>query len=786
MKHVSNAPNEPHLGAFGLLLRRLPFLGRASTGRTGQRAKRRRIAIVAVVIGLFAALIELPMPLEDGFKAARAELRTREAPGDIVVVAIDDATLNALATDRPTRRQDAQLVDRIFAQGASRLVFDRAYADPAPPEDDAAFAAELRQHRGQVWLGASPAADNGLQQHAGLLPTPALRDSVAVASMMGQSGPFGLSVRFPTSTPIGADEIPSISAILGEYRGEEGWYRPDLAIDARSIPTVSYAEILSGAGDVDLKGKTVVVAPTHLGSTDFHNLPLGGKIPGVYFHVMGAHTLQDGMPLDLSWYPAMLFAAMVLFAQARRRRPLRAVTWGAIGVLPIAATLLDASRISIDVFPALIALGVGMVRLNLHAGKIYNKSTNLVLREALETTGDDAKTDVYAFKITNLGDLTGTGVSKDLGRFVERVIDTLQGAAQSRVGDRQIVFEKDTLIWQATKLDARDLHKNAEGLIALLRSGTAVQGGARIEGTIGIETNRTLPLETRIHNAIQAAELGSRKRIRSVIADTKWLDLRERRIELLSELDKAMEERSIGIGYQPKVDLLSGRVVGAEALIRWEHPELGYIEPTEAVAVAEEHDRIDELTAYVVDRALEDAGAAIALDPMFKLAVNVSAQTLGSVMVLYHVARLRSRHRFPGKNLIIEVTESTPLDDIAVREIIRGLQKDDITFSIDDFGTGHSTLAYLGQVPSAELKIDRRFIMNLATSEDSLAVVKGTIEMAHTLGKVVVAEGIEDDLTAERLRRLGCDIGQGFLFSPAVAMDELLLMLEEEYSVACA
>ena len=121
MKPVSNAPNEPHPGAFGLLLRRLPFLGRASTGRTGQRAKRRRIAIVAIVLGLFAALIELPMPLEDGFKAARAELRTREAPGDIVVVAIDDATLNALATDRPTRRQDAQLVDRIFAQGASRL-----------------------------------------------------------------------------------------------------------------------------------------------------------------------------------------------------------------------------------------------------------------------------------------------------------------------------------------------------------------------------------------------------------------------------------------------------------------------------------------------------------------------------------------------------------------------------------------------------------------------------------------------------------------------------------------
>ena len=252
------------------------------------------------------------MPVEDAFRAVRAELRSQKASDDIVVVAVDDRTLNTLAAAEPTRQQDAALVDRIFAEGASRLVFDRAYADPDKNGQDRYFAEALNRHRGRVWLGASPPADNGLQQHAGLLPNPVLRKSTAIASMMGQSGPFGLSVRFPTSTTIDERDTPSISAVLADFSGEQGWYRPDLALDPSTIPVVSYADVLREPVPGRFAGKTVVVAPTHLESKDFHNLPLGGKIPGVFFHVMGAHTLKGGLPLDFGWMPGILFAAAVL------------------------------------------------------------------------------------------------------------------------------------------------------------------------------------------------------------------------------------------------------------------------------------------------------------------------------------------------------------------------------------------------------------------------------------------------------------------------------------------
>ena len=198
------------------------------------------------------------------------------------------------------------------------------------------------------------------------------------------------------------------------------------------------------------------------------------------------------------------------------------------------------------------------------------------------------------------------------------------------------------------------------------------------------------------------------------------------------------------------------------------------------IELAEEHDRMDELTVQIIERALRDARLLVNADPQFRLAVNISAQTLANNMILYHFGRLRSRHAIPGKKLIIEVTETAPLNDPKISGIIRALCKDGITFSIDDFGTGHSTLACLDQVPVSEIKIDRRLVLNLATSEESAALVKGMIAMAHSLGKAVVAQGVEDDLTAGRLRQMGCDLTQGSLYSPAIPVEELLDMLAAE------
>ena len=777
---LTTAGGRPPPRRIAVRLRRA-FQRRQGGKRLGQR---QRIVLWALLIGAVCGLIELPMPAEDAFKAARAELRLQPTPDDIVVVEIDDRTLNALQVDLPDRFQDAAMVDAVFAAKADRLVFDRAYADPASAEEDAVFAETLAKHRGRVWLGASPAKNNVMQEVGELKPTPSLSSVAPSASMYGETGAFGLSVRFPTSSVVDGERIPSISSVLAGHTGDEGWYRPDLAIAADTIRAVSYVDVLNEETGVELAGKAVVVTETHVRSSDFSYLPLGDPIPGAYFHVLGAHTLKAGFPADLGWGPAMLIICLVLLHQARRKRPARLMTWTVFTVLPVTAAGLDYLQINVDIFPALIAFGIGTTRLNLLANRLYSRSTQLVMRDALKERGPMHQTDVYALKIVNLADVAGSDTPRRLGEFVERVVEVLRGLPLGTAKEGEIAFEKDTLIWQAASVPRHDLADNAAGLIALLRLNDTFTGTQRIEVTLAIEANRHLELATRLHNAVQAAELASRRRNQTIIVDKSWLGYRERHVSLLTELDRGLREGSIAMGYQPKVDLVTGQITGAEALLRWEHSDLGYIQPAEAVSVAEEHDRIDELTVYVIERAMSDALPAIRRDPDFKLAVNVSAQTLAREMLVYHLARLSSRLSFPGRNLMVEVTETAPLQDDHVLETIHALRRRDISFSIDDFGTGHSNLTHLANVPSAELKIDRSFVGRMLTDPKSEAVVRSTIDLAHSLGKTVVAEGVEDQATADRLRELGCELGQGYLYSHAVPMNRLLPMLKETRSAA--
>jgi diguanylate cyclase len=265
--------------------------------------------------------------------------------------------------------------------------------------------------------------------------------------------------------------------------------------------------------------------------------------------------------------------------------------------------------------------------------------------------------------------------------------------------------------------------------------------------------------------------------VRFVINNAAYLQARNTRIELVRVLEKGLRERSIGVAYQPKVDLASGRIVGAETLIRWQ-PEGGeYVNPQELVLAAEASDRINELTLIVMEAALVDGKRAIAFDPRFKLAINMSAKSLSDTHLLFDMMTMLGRYAFPPENLTLELTETAKLDDERIAPQINALKQRGISLSIDDFGTGQSNLEYIEKLPSAELKIDKKFVQHMATSEESRAVVRATIEIAHSLGKLVVAEGVEDEAVAADLRAMGCDQGQGYLYARAIAMTDLLVMM---------
>jgi EAL domain-containing protein (putative c-di-GMP-specific phosphodiesterase class I) len=294
---------------------------------------------------------------------------------------------------------------------------------------------------------------------------------------------------------------------------------------------------------------------------------------------------------------------------------------------------------------------------------------------------------------------------------------------------------------------------------------------------IGIDTNHELPLGQRIKKAMQAADEAANRGVRFIINDAAYLEARNHRLEIIRVLERGLRERNIGVAYQPKIDLATRRIVGAETLIRWKPEGQDYVNPQELVLAAEANDRINELTLIVMEAALVDGRKAVAFDPDFKLAVNMSAKSLSNTDLLFDMMTMLGRIGFPAENLTLELTETAKLEDKLIAPQIAALKQRGIGLSIDDFGTGQSNLEYIEKLPSSELKIDKKFVQHMASSEESRAVVRATIEIAHSLGKVVVAEGVENEDVAAALRAMGCDQAQGYLFSRAISMAELLGMM---------
>ena len=245
------------------------------------------------------------------------------------------------------------------------------------------------------------------------------------------------------------------------------------------------------------------------------------------------------------------------------------------------------------------------------------------------------------------------------------------------------------------------------------------------------------------------------------------------------ELRRAIERNELSLHYQPLVEMQTGRVVSVEALCRWRHPERGPIPPAHFIQVAEQADMIVELGDWVLRRACSDAVAWRADgNTALRVSVNLSARHIMSGTVLQTVQNLFREYELSGDMLDIEITETalcTTGD--TTPQTLQALRSLGVRLSVDDFGTGYSSLAYLRRFPVDILKIDRAFIAGLDKNTPDEALVRASVEMAHALGLVVVAEGVETESQRDCLRALGCDYAQGFLFSRPVTPEVLKPLL---------
>ena len=250
------------------------------------------------------------------------------------------------------------------------------------------------------------------------------------------------------------------------------------------------------------------------------------------------------------------------------------------------------------------------------------------------------------------------------------------------------------------------------------------------------------------------------------------------RLALAAELRAALAEDQLVVHFQPQYELLTRTLIGAEALVRWQHPERGLLPPSEFISAVEHSGLIRTFTLTVLEKAIAEAAAWSGSGRPMSVAVNLSARNLLDRELPADVARVLQRHGLAPERLVLEITETTMMSELDVVEaVLAQLRRLGVELSVDDFGTGYSSLAFLQRVRVNEVKVDRSFVAGLATSDNDRALVRATVQLAHSLGARAVGEGVEDEALAGILRDLGCDYGQGYHLGRPMPADALRSLL---------
>jgi diguanylate cyclase (GGDEF)-like protein/PAS domain S-box-containing protein len=238
------------------------------------------------------------------------------------------------------------------------------------------------------------------------------------------------------------------------------------------------------------------------------------------------------------------------------------------------------------------------------------------------------------------------------------------------------------------------------------------------------------------------------------------------KLALLGELRRALDRDELLLHYQPKVSISNGDIVGAEALVRWQHPERGLVFPDAFIPLAELTGLISTLTHYVLDAAMTQARTWVDAGRPLPIAVNLSTRNLHDERLVGDVAALLAHHRVPGALVVLEVTESAiMIDPVRANQTLQELSALGVRLAIDDFGAGYTSLSQLTSLPINEIKIDRSFVMKITDFSSSALIVSSVVELGHNLGMTLVAEGVENEEALTALAGLGCDVAQGYHIS---------------------
>jgi EAL domain-containing protein (putative c-di-GMP-specific phosphodiesterase class I) len=361
--------------------------------------------------------------------------------------------------------------------------------------------------------------------------------------------------------------------------------------------------------------------------------------------------------------------------------------------------------------------------------------------------------------------------------LIEQIVARLKVGSPGRV-----LYQGDAGIFAWFEDSGQPFGNHLEALYALFRNPARVAGlSVDLAVAFGVEVGSGRSIQNRLASALVAADEAAHDGLKWKYHDPETLENASWKLSMLSQLDDAIDRGEVWVAYQPKLDLATRRIVGAEALARWTHPEKGPIAASEFVAAAEQNNRIGKLTDFVLEKAVGAAAQINKRGTEFDIAVNLSARLLTDKGFTLRLSALLARHSLSPRHLTLELTETAALAGSGEGlDMISRLRDLGINIAIDDYGTGLSTLDYLKKIPANEIKIDQSFVKSMADNRSDRLMVQSTIGLAHSLGRRVVAEGVEHRDILDLLIEMGCDIAQGFAVGRPMSIDSLAKRLSTD------
>ncbi|MFA5966661.1 MAG: EAL domain-containing protein [Sphingomonas sp.] len=746
-----------------------------------QRHWRPFAVVVAAIIGVAVGAFDLGKGVERGLQDWRFAVRSHPASGQLVIVEIDAHSIATIDHWPWPRSNHARLIDQLRRAGAATIAFDVDFSSRSNPAEDGALAAALARADGQVILPTfSQTAGTGRSENTDSLPPPYLRDHALLAAVTIQPDRDGTVRSAPFGTITAGLARPSLSAMIAGRAGVVGEQFPiDYGIDPGTIPRLSFVEVRDGHFDVAaVRGKRVLVGATAIELGDRYAIPGHGVVPGVVIQALAAETLAVGVPRAGGWVGPLLVVMLLGVALVRLAGRPRWIVTSILVAVPTAMFFAAVGCSSwfgwqFELVPAYAAWAMlgGIVlavraTLSFQRDRMHDSASGLPNRAALIAARVQGMPAVAAARILDY-DRIMAGLGPDAaGDVIRRVRDRLallDGAVTVyRVADSVLAMPCDD--------DPDEFVRRYDQARVLMLSPIEVQGRkVDVSLALGLASVGDRDSAGAVANAVLAADQATNSGTLWHVHAASEHEEASRDLSLLSDLDAAVTSGELRVVYQPKLAIAEGRVASVEALVRWMHPVRGMISPDDFIPLAERNGRIARLTLFVLESTIADLRVWDALGVRISGAVNISAYLLTAPSFLDDVRALIRASGLAPRRLIFEITESAAMTDAQVAiAALHEFKAMGIGISLDDYGTGQSTLSYLKKLPLDELKIDRSFVQFAHRNRSDGVLVRSTIELAHELGLKVVAEGVNDDECLAFLRAARCDLAQGYFISKPV------------------